>query len=273
METKRVLGWVMDHVLPGGGIESWHGSGQPYPEITGYTIPTLIKLGKREAAKDLTDWLVKIQNNDGSWNGLNGQHCTFDTAACVEGLKEFGDYVAVVKGLDFIEKRVRIDKSMERYPKDTERGFPYLARAAWILGDTAALAVWRPSGTWPATWGQTQRPHYIAYLLEGLFNAGHNAMVRRICETSIGILGQNWLMPMWASSGWQDGMGTDLCATCQFALLYLKNGMISQADRLITAVESQITPSGGIPQALDDSRQISWAAKYYLDICAYVEVI
>lgn len=267
MKSDLVLQWVKDHILPKGGVEAWHGYGKAYPEISGYIIPTLLKYGCRQEADRLADWLVQTQNPDGSWNGIDGKHATFDTAAIVEGLDAVDRWDAAKRGREFIASQLRANHHLSRYPGDTGRAQCYMARAAWVLGDKKALAVWMPVGAWDGAWGEVQRPHYIAYLLEGLLNAGYGASVRMILEASVNAVGQDGIMPFWARDGWNWAGATDYCATAQFAWLYARVGMASEANRLGLALEKVIEPNGGIPQGDGDERQISWAAKYYLDFC------
>lgn len=74
------------------------GWSKPYPETTGYIIPTLLRYGRRKgdeaalgAAVDYGEWLLSIRNNDGSWNGdkyphTNGTPSVFNTAQILFGL-------------------------------------------------------------------------------------------------------------------------------------------------------------------------------------------
>lgn len=264
----KTLQWVKDHILPTGGVEAWHGYGKPYPEISGYMIPTLLKYGCVREAERLGDWLLKVQNKDGSWTGLDGRHAVFDTAAVVEGLDKLGEYVAADRGRAFIRSNMRADCHIGRYIDDNGRAQCYQARAAWVLGDHKAVARWMPVGSWDAAWGDTQRTHYIAYMLEGLLNAGYYASVRMVLEASTSAIDANGFMPMHAQSGWLNGGGTDYCATAQFAWLYTRAGLATEANRLGTALAGVVGDNGGIAQGADDSRQISWAAKFYLDFLA-----
>jgi len=75
-----------------------HGWSNPYPETTGYIIPTLINLSKNneyyfleKSIVDLSNWLLSIQNKDGSFNsGLYPNNkenkSIFNTAQIIIGL-------------------------------------------------------------------------------------------------------------------------------------------------------------------------------------------
>ena len=70
-----------------------------YPEVTGYIISTLIKLSKinktidKKFVKNLVDWLISIQNTDGSYKGgvvsSKDIACIFDTGQIIRGLFDF----------------------------------------------------------------------------------------------------------------------------------------------------------------------------------------
>ena len=80
----EALGWLLraqDHSRSADGgvarhfslVDGWSTS---YPETTGYTVPTMLMLGKRLQRDDLTaraarmlDWLVSIQLPDGAFQG------------------------------------------------------------------------------------------------------------------------------------------------------------------------------------------------------------
>lgn len=58
-----------------------------YPEVTGYYIPSLLNIGKKELAISFAHHLCSIQNQDGSWNdSYNTASYIFDTAQILKGL-------------------------------------------------------------------------------------------------------------------------------------------------------------------------------------------
>ena len=76
---------------------------KPYPEVTGYTIPTIINASNRlfyekgfQIAKTMLEFLLKIQDIHGGYGSFYGNYLySFDTLAVAEGMlagyKEFGD--------------------------------------------------------------------------------------------------------------------------------------------------------------------------------------
>jgi hypothetical protein len=100
------------------GIGSYHlinGWGSPYPETTGYIIPTLIDYGIKynhkeslQAAVETADWLLKIQRKSGGWQGMrvadNKKEVVFNTAQVIRGLVRVYQYTQDHKYLDPMKK-------------------------------------------------------------------------------------------------------------------------------------------------------------------------
>lgn len=80
----------------GGYAHSYHllyGWQPPYPETTGYIIPTLLATAAvlkddrlYDSAKKAFEWLKATQNEDGSWSDLSGTAQVFDTGQILIGL-------------------------------------------------------------------------------------------------------------------------------------------------------------------------------------------
>ena len=88
-QAIKTLDFVKGLELETGGIRGWEGS-RAYPEVSGYLIPTLLDYGEQDLATRIADWLVHIQNDDGSFPDMDGQKRSFDTAAVMEGLVQRG---------------------------------------------------------------------------------------------------------------------------------------------------------------------------------------
>jgi len=70
------------NMVPGQGILVHTRQPVPYPELTGYFIPTLNNWGEKELARTCTKWLMSTQLPDGA----DGVSYTFDTAQIMRGL-------------------------------------------------------------------------------------------------------------------------------------------------------------------------------------------
>jgi hypothetical protein len=92
LRSERSQGGSAAHYTPGLG---WS---RPYPETTGYIIPTLLRVSARLsdprhqlAAARFGNWLLSIQNPDGSWNGgvhpaRNPRPSVFNTGQILKGM-------------------------------------------------------------------------------------------------------------------------------------------------------------------------------------------
>jgi hypothetical protein len=97
--------WLLtaQHMAGGGGYaHSFHvlrGWQPPYPETTGYIIPTLHRLCRRSgdpalqmSVADAVAWLKSIQNADGSFSDLQGRAQVFDTGQIIIGLNYLAEH-------------------------------------------------------------------------------------------------------------------------------------------------------------------------------------
>jgi hypothetical protein len=259
IKADLVLDWLVNAENRGGGISAWkdasHNWHRSYPEVTGYLIPTMRVYGLDALAKRCADWLVGIQNADGSFPGLDGKPRGFDTAAVMEGLRSERKTAAYNRALAWMKTQARDDGTLRISP-DVDETRVYMLRAASIAG----MPVLRGA---LANWEQPERTHYIAYALEGAWRAGMWDAVRGYLDQSRAAIRPDGLMPAYVGAGFSGATGSDTCATAQFAMLYRWAGM--DAERLLVGVERMIEPNGGVRHDNEDNREIAWAAKFYLD--------
>lgn len=89
-----------------------------YPEVSGYYVPTLLKWGEKDLARAYIEYLLSIQNDDGSFNESYGAHkYTFDTGQIAKGLWEYASVdsrckEALLKACDYIVSKQRDDGSI-----------------------------------------------------------------------------------------------------------------------------------------------------------------
>jgi malonyl-CoA O-methyltransferase len=261
------IDWLKRAEHQSGGIAAWQDEGggyhHSYPEVTGYLIPTLLREGEAELAKRCGDWLVSIQRPDGSWPGLDGRASrSFDTAAIVEGLLALGDYQEQTdKAIRWLLTQIRPDGTLSVVPGVDDTHI-YTMRATWIMGHIDGVEAWLPDLPWDIKrWGERQRPHYIAYALEGLWHMGaEEQVIEALMEVR---RHQRGLMPFWFKNAWVPAGGTCVCATAQFAYLYALAGL--NAAEEMEAVRQYVADDGGVYHGHEDRRKTSWAAKYWLD--------
>ena len=63
---ERAMEWFKANMVPGQGIIVHTKQPVPYPEVTGYFIPTLYNWDEKELACTCTRWLMSIQSPDGA---------------------------------------------------------------------------------------------------------------------------------------------------------------------------------------------------------------
>jgi hypothetical protein len=225
----KTLDYILSQQQAAGGFAGWEGSG-PYPECTGYLIPTLLDYGQTEAAQRAADYLVAVQNDDGSFNGMDGKPYVFDTGACFEGLRAAGRQAAAEKALRWLEAQ-------------PDTGELYLVRVKGLTGRDCVDP--KPN--------KNTRTHYWAYCLEGLYLLGHVDFVRA----------QLGKLPAGQQPYYVDGADTDTCATAQVAKLKMLCGM--SADAEMAVLHSLVNADGSLPHDALNRKKPIWACKYFLD--------
>jgi len=225
-KAVKTLDFIKGLELPTGGIRGWGGS-PPYPEVSGYLIPTLMDYGELDLAFRLANWLVSIQNDDGSFEDMLGQKRTFDTAAVMEGLEKIGYYKEALSARRWLAGQTRSDGAVKVIPENDETHL-YTMRVSGLLGNYKGALYWK-SHDW-----EDSREHYIAYALEGLWRIGEEEFVKDKLRS-------------------RDWSSNDTVANAQMAILH------HQADlnyiHFVSLVENNL-------HLMNDS----WTAKWILDM-------
>ena len=268
------LKWLYASECAGGGISAWKNpSGSwhvVYPEITGYVLPTLVKWGAGDLAIRSADFLLLVQNGDGSFNGIDGIPHPFDTAAIIEGLRFMYEstadpryYRAEQDALLWINKQISPEGYLYNSPQNKTPAI-YNLRASAIIGNGKEMDYWRNR---PLIYDR-ERSHYLAYALEGALNFGEKDGAMRYLD--LAYHSGNRLQPFHVGHAWnQMTPDYDICASAQMAILFNRVGL--DAEKNYKAIKQHIAANGGVPQSTVDNRQISWGAKFYLDLVQQME--
>jgi hypothetical protein len=200
--------WLLAAQRAGGGgyAHSFHllyGWQPAYPETTGYILPTLRVLHCRtgngayhRSIAAAAQWLIAIQNPDGSFPDLAGRPQVFDTGQILIGLNDLAEHAPELADVDALRRAARWlcsvqerDGSFVRYAYN---GIPHsyyarvgaaLAVAGRILNDAAI----RDAGIANLRWTVAQQSdndffrhlafeneppylHTMAYVIEGLLD-------------------------------------------------------------------------------------------------------
>lgn len=266
---NKTVQWLYEAENNSGGISAWRYQdtryADPYPEITGYSLPTMWRNGANDLAIRCANWLVSIQNKDGSYNGIDRVPRPFDTAAIIEGLLfTFGwadneRYLeAAKKALDWTRTQISNEGYLYNSPRE-KKDEAYNLRASAIINNRQELAYWRGHGLIHGG----LRTHYLAYALEGALNLGDT----ELAEYHLKELYANHkgLMPFVVGERWEDlNAGADVCSTIQMAILFHRMGW--DVSNYYDALLPYIHENGGVPQSPSDRREIAWAAKFWLDL-------
>lgn len=111
-QYENAIFWLHKH--SGDGVHVSNLIQKDYPEVTGYLIPTLLEWGEHRLAYQYATYLVKTQNEDGSWNDpIKGDPYTFDTGQCLRGLIAIHPrmpevYGAIERAAHFLESRTDV---------------------------------------------------------------------------------------------------------------------------------------------------------------------
>lgn len=266
-EVVKTLAWIRRQELLSGGIAARPGE-VAYPEVTGYLIPTLFDYGETAMAFRLANWLLEIQNEDGSFEDMQGTRRTFDTAACMEGLRRaHGEnwitgiyHRAAERAKGWILTQLQADGSLRTVPGGETH--VYTMRASWLVGNQAGAAYWKRADWWGKQ--AKMRTHYLGYALEGMWGMGETKFVEEQLFYAQRAVRNDGFMPFVVGRQWEDGEGTDACATAQMAILFGKVGM--DTSRMVEAIGGMVDDDGGVRFGVEYTERNAWTARWVLEM-------
>jgi len=101
--------WIHNNIVDNnGGIVFTHKQRITYPEVTGYFIPSLLKVGEKELAISFARHLCEIQKPNGAWHDPSDRFpFVFDGGQILKGLIAIREYLPevdenIIKGIDWI---------------------------------------------------------------------------------------------------------------------------------------------------------------------------
>ena len=185
--------WCLRSVEKGKGGSCAHyspllGWSNPYPETTGYLIPTLLKLADhlgeeryRDSAVCLGEWLLGIQNSDGSWHG--GLHPAKKAGGSVFNTGQ------ILKGMAALHR----DSGQQRWIDAGARG------ARWLADGVGDDGLW-PSGDYQSSKTPSYYTHVAWPMLEMWAltdDADVRAAAERFLDTVLGRILSNGVVSHW----------------------------------------------------------------------------
>lgn len=282
---ERAMDWFKANMVPGQGIIVHTRQPVPYPEVTGYFIPTLYNWNEPELARTCTRWLMSIQLPDGAFPAPDGVPYTFDTAQIMRGL------CAAVGDVDGAEDSLRrasdwmltqVDASGQLLTPSTELwtdiasdlihtyALPPLAQAGKLLGvkeyEDAANFVLNHYKQRDDLVPFNRLSHFHAYAMEALCEMGELDLARQGMADVGKCQRPDGSIPAYPDVEW-------VCSTgmAQYAIVWYTLGDKLRADRAMACLETIQNKSGGFFGSYGKGAkyiaggEISWGVKYFLD--------
>lgn len=282
---QQAMDWFKSHMVPGQGIIVHTKQPVPYPEVTGYFIPTLYQWGEVDLARTCTRWLMSIQLPDGAFPAPDGVPYTFDTAQIMRGLCAAlpdveGAESALRRACDWTLTQVDATGRLKT-PSTAQWGdiasdlihtyaLPPLAQAGELLGvkeyQDAARFVLAYYMKQPELVPFNRLSHFHAYAMEALTELGELELVRQGMADVARVQRADGSIPAYPNVNW-------VCSTgmAQYAIVWYALGEKARADRAIAYLEKIQNPTGGFYGSYGEGAkyipggEISWGVKYFLD--------
>ncbi|MCI9033759.1 MAG: methyltransferase domain-containing protein [Lachnospiraceae bacterium] len=292
----KAIKWLKSNIVESQGIINNSGVKKPYPEVTGYFIPSLLQWGYRDIALSFAKWLCEIQKPDGSWYDTEDKEpYIFDSAQILKGLLSIRHLyseadVNIRRGCDWILGNMREDG---RLPSPRENDFgdgriyseiihiyclsplieagkvfnvpEYIEKAYRILS-------YYKEHEYKQITQFGLLSHFYAYVMEGLLDMGEEKLAREAMESVSRIQKESGAVPAYSNVNW-------VCTTGMFqlALVWFRLGELDRGNKAFQyACRLQNASGGWFGSCLSDKQpdevntyfpnsEISWAVKYFLD--------
>lgn len=301
---RKAETWMLGHSVLGEGIINNTALPKPYPEVTGYYIPSLLRWGYRDLALSYTEWLCRIQKEDGSWyDTTDTAPYVFDTAQILKGLlavRELTPTVdeAVKRGCDWLLRNIKEDghlttpdRTMWSTDECSDLIHLYCLEPLYTAAKVYDAPLYAEAASRVRAYYLENRreeilnfsllSHFYAYVMEALCDIGETELAREAMENIAALQREDGSIPAYKDVNW-------VCSTgiFQFALVWYKLGELERGNRAFRYACSLQNQSGGwygsyavkkdvsamdageYPTYFADS-EISWAVKYFLDALSW----
>jgi len=292
---EKATQWILANTVPDKGIIVHSRQRVPYPEVSGYYIPTLLSIGRTDLAKQYARWLTKIQHADGSFGGPTGTGCyAFDTGQIIRGwvsiLDQMPDLLPHLRGAcDWLIRSA--DPATGRLlvpPPGTDwslgaRGevneaihlyalAPLQSVARKIADRTYAKFVDKSLGYYLNRTDVTDftrrnhLSHFFAYIQDALLDLGRIDLAKKGMASVAAHQRPNGAVPGYSDVSW-------VCSTglAQLAIVWYRIGETARAEAAMGFLAKLQNPSGGFMGSYGigadyfPAAEIAWAVKYCID--------
>ncbi|MFD0673615.1 glycosyltransferase [Cohnella sp. GCM10027633] len=282
--TQRALNWILANRL-NGGLRVSAQDDLPYPEVTGYTIPTLLDYGYVAEAVRMAEYLVSVQSEEGAFSGPGSDmQLYFDTAQVLRGFlaiekKEPRFHENAVRAAEWLFSALRDNNGCfpNQYPDSplipeavNLFALPPMLEYARLIGNDDYITLVSICATrlleTPDALSTTKITHFLAYQIDGLIDIGMEDAVRLVMQELAESQNEDGSIPAVNGAPW-----VILTGCAQLAISYYKLGQHTIANRLMDYLDTVQEVGGGFfgsrgPDAhYFPDKEISWGVKFYLD--------
>jgi len=291
--VQGAIRWIRANRLPGKGIVPYPGADVATQEVTGYTIPSLYRVGEKALARELARWEASVQRPDGSVAAIDDVPYTFDTSqaargflAVVDDMPEMEDHLR--RACDYVADQIDAAGVVHTPSYDTWRFadgtmlseygnlyvLPPLVEAGEKLGEPRWIAAARRAMDRYRALpdivefkpDMTTLSHYFGYMMEALVDLGEHDLARAGLQQAEALQRADGAIPAFPGVDW-------VCSTglAQLSIAWYKLGIPGPADRAMAYMEGLQNDSGGFYGSYGRGAQyfadqeISWASKFFLD--------
>lgn len=277
--------WIKKNTIPNKGIIINSRQKIPYPEVTGYFIPTLYQWGEKDLARNFTQWLISIQNIDGSFSAPDGAPYTFDTGQVIRGFTAALDDLPEVRNplrraCDWILTQVQSNGRLTT-PSTKMWGniaddrihlyvLPPLIEASKKLNEPKyidmAYRVLKYYKHQKDLIEFNTLSHFYAYIIEALYDLQEIGLAKKAMEQIATLQRKDGSIPAYKNVPWVCSPGL-----AQLAIIWYKLGMKEYANNVVHYLEKVQNKSGGFYGSYGrkanyfPKEEISWTTKFLLD--------
>ena len=292
---QQAIQWLAKNHLNGIAVPVTHRNRTPYPEVTGYYIPTLLSIGEMSLAENFARWLVEQQNADGSFSLDNPNiSYVFDTGQVIRGwvsildrLPELAEPLQracqwIIQGADPVTGKFKrpapngdwslgprgeVNEGIHLYVIQPLRDAARLLQNPSIqIAADKALASYLQDPSLTQFKMTNALTHFYGYIQEALFETGCIEEAKRGMASLEPFQQDNGAVPGYHDVQW-------VCSTglAQLAKVWYFLGDVMRADRAMQFLQQLQNASGGfygsygVDATYFPTEEISWAVKYAIE--------
>lgn len=306
-ELQKSLEWVeRNSVENNGGIAVTDKNHKLYPEVTGYFIPSLLRMGEKKRAISYAKHLMELQKEDGSWwDSDNQAPYVFDSAQILKGLISIREFLPeadnhIIKGVDWILSNMQSDGRLTTPDTGAWGSDDYFCNElihVYCLSPIkeAGKVLYRPDYIEKSEKildyyidhyrerivNFTLFAHFYAYVMEGLIDMGRPEISKEAMSSFMKYVSRDGAVRALNNVSW-------VCSTSMFqmAIVWYKLGEKSKGDKTFEYTLHLQNSSGGWFGSYPTSKlnslmigkkrasyfpdeEISWAVKFFWDALYY----